>query len=133
MKGSFAKYCKMAYSSAYTYSVPPGSYTLEQDALDFTLGLSDDGGSMWKTRGDSTSQLEEHENGHFALPSSWRPFLDVRIQTWLIPSTEDTPNWRIRVHRISTGRGLLTADGSLAISTKTVTGRHLEAFDKNIH
>lgn len=133
MKGSFAKYCKMAYSSAYTYSVPPGSYTLEQYALDSTLGLSDDGGFMWKTRGDSTSQLEEHENSHFALSSSWRPFSDVQIQTWLIPSIDKTPNWHVRVHRIKTGRDLLTADGSFAIcSTRQTTGRHLGPYDKDV-
>jgi hypothetical protein len=131
MKAMLAKYGKFAYSSAFAYSVPPGSYSLEQFALDSTLGLSEDGGEIWKTRAYSKSSLKEPENDHFALVSTWRPFSDVTVTTWLVPPNVDsTLNWHLRVHKIEAGRALQTADGSFAISaTAKDTGRNMGAYN----
>jgi hypothetical protein len=131
MKAMHAKYGKFAYSSAFAYSVPPGSYSLDQYALDSTLGLSEDGGEMWKTRGYSDSRLEELEKGYFTLVSTWRPYSDVKVTTWLVPPDVDsTPNWHLRVHKIETGRLLMTADGSFAIcSVAQDSGRNLGGYD----
>jgi hypothetical protein len=115
MKGTHAKYGKFAYSSAYGYSVPPGGYTLEQFALDSTLGLSDDGGEVWKTRRLCDEAGIEYHDDLPVLVSVWKPFKDVTIKTWLIPSTEEHPNWHIRVHNINAGREVMTAEGSFAI------------------
>lgn len=130
MKAMLAKYGKLAYSSAFAYSVPPGSYTLEQFALDSALGLSEDGGEIWKTRGYSDSQLIEPENGQFALVSTWRPFSDVTVTTWLVPPVESMPNWHLRVHKIAAGRAVQTADGSFAIRSITEDSkRHMGIYN----
>jgi len=78
MKGTHAKYGKFAYSRAYGFSVAPGGYTLEQFALDSTLGLSDDGGEVWKTRRLRESAGIEIFEGAPVLVSAWKPFKDVR-------------------------------------------------------
>ncbi|KFY11440.1 hypothetical protein V491_07209 [Pseudogymnoascus sp. VKM F-3775] len=134
MKSTHAKYGKFAYSSAYGYSVPPGGYTLEQFALDSTLGLSDDEGEVWKTRRNcEESGIEVHDDLP-VLVSVWKPFKDVSIKTWLIPSTEKHPNWHIRVHRIETGRDVMTADGSFAIyNVAKADGRALRPYKAELN
>jgi hypothetical protein len=52
----------------------------------------------------------------------------------LIPSQEETPNWHLRVHHIKSGREVMTADGSFAISNVNSTnGRYLEPYDETKH
>jgi hypothetical protein len=134
MKGTHAKYGKFAYSSAYGYSVPPGAYTLEQFALDSTLGLSDDDGEVWKTRRICEEARIEYHDDLPVLFSIWKPFRDVKITTWLLPSTECHPNWHIRVHKIEAGREVMTADGSFAIyNVGKQHGRALRQYDASIH
>lgn len=130
MKASAAKYGKFAYSSAFGYSVPSGSLGLEQHALDSTLGLSDDGGQVWKTRRLCEQAKIEYHNETPVLFSVWKPFSDVQIKTWLVPPAPETPNWHLRIHRIAAGRQVKTVDGSFAtknISAKT--GRALGVYD----
>ena len=129
MKGTHSKYGAFAYSSAYAYSVPPGLFTLEQYALASQLGLSDDGGEYWKTRRLSTSHLDtSHETP--VLISEWTPFPDVFITTYLLPPVPATPNWHLRVHRISAGREVMTADGSFAIcNERELDTRYLDPYD----
>lgn len=130
MKGTHAKYGAFAYSSVYAYSVPPGLFTLEQYALASQLGLSDDGGEYWKTRRLSEYAAIEERDGNPVLVSIWRPFPDVRIKTYLIPPTEETPNYHLRIHHISSGRDLQTADGSFAIcNERSLDGRYLDPYD----
>lgn len=130
MKGTHAKYGCFAYSSAYGYSAPPGLFTLEQYALASQLGLSDDGGEYWKTRRISEYAGIEDRNGKPVLVSVWRPFPDVKIKTYLIPSERSTPNWHLRAHLIEAGREVMTADGSFAISNeRTPDGRFLDLYD----
>lgn len=131
MKGTHAKYGCFAYSSAYGYSAPPGLYSLEQYALASQLGFSDDGGEFWKARRKSDyAGVEEREGGGPVLVSDWRPFPDVKVRTYLVPPEEATPNWHLRVHHITAGREVMTADGSFAIRNERADdGRHLEPYD----
>lgn len=130
MKGTHAKYGCFAYSSAYGYSAPPGLFTLEQYALASQLGLSDDGGEYWKTRRVSEYASIELRDDQPVLVSIWRPFANVKIKTYLIPSEETAPNWHLRVHHIEAGREVMTADGSFAISNeRALDGRFLDLYD----
>lgn len=131
MKGTHAKYGCFAYSSAYGYSAPPGLFTLEQYALASQLGLSDDGGEYWKTRRVSEyASIELRDKNKSVLVSIWRPFKDVKIKTYLIPSEEVTPNWHLRAHHIEAGREVMTADGSFAIcNERAPDGRYLDLYD----
>ncbi|KAI9149445.1 hypothetical protein HJFPF1_11498 [Paramyrothecium foliicola] len=132
MKGTHAKYGGLAYSSAYGYSVPPGLFSLEQYALASQLGLSDDGGEYWKTRRVSEYAAIEYHDEKPALVSVWKPFPDVKIKTILLPPEEQTPNWHIRAHRIESGREVMTADGSFAISNvSSEHGRYLDVYDED--
>ncbi|KAI1025228.1 hypothetical protein LB504_009997 [Fusarium proliferatum] len=131
MKGTHAKYGAFAYSSAYGYSVPPGLLTLEQYSLASQLGVSDDGGEYWKTRRLCEYAAVEHRDGSAVLISSWRPFPDVKVRSILVPPHPDSPNWHLRVHRLETGRDVLTADGSFAISNvNSLNGRYLGLYDE---
>ncbi|KAK7031509.1 hypothetical protein R3P38DRAFT_3313584 [Favolaschia claudopus] len=94
-----AKYGKLAYSSAFGYSVPVGSGTLEELGGDNTLALSDDSGETWKY---------------------------VAVETWLVPPTEAALLWHLRVHRIRTGRSLTSAEGGFAIYGQREDGRALD-------
>ncbi len=136
MKGTHAKYGKFAYSSAYAYSVPPGGFTLEQFALDSTLGLSDDEGEVWKTRRvcDEVVFDVHDEVPVLSLKSTWRPFKDVKITTWLVPTREETPNWHVRIHKIEAGRDVLTAEGGFAIcNVRRGDGRALGLYDEKVN
>lgn len=132
MKATHAKYGAFAYSSAFGFSVPPGLFSLEQYALASQLGLSDDGGEYWKTRRISEYAGIEYRDDKPVLVSRWKPFSDVEITSILVPSTENAPNWHLRIHRIQTGRQLLTADGSFAIcNVNSVNSRYLELYDQD--
>lgn len=132
IKNSNAKYGKFAYSAAFAYSVSTGYQELEQFVPESSLALSDDGGEVWKMRrahnGDST--IEEHD-GVPVLVSSMKPWHDVEVRTYLIPPAEDTPNWHVRVHRISTGRDVKTAEGAFAVyGCRESDGRALTDLDE---
>ncbi|PPR00178.1 hypothetical protein CVT24_005076 [Panaeolus cyanescens] len=123
VKQSAAKYGKLAYSSAFGYSVPVGNGTLEELAGDNTLALSDDNGETWKCRRETKEA--RIENGKW-LRSMWYPWKDVEVETWLVPPQNDTPLWHIRVHRIKTGRKLSSAEGGFAIYGQGDNERALE-------
>jgi hypothetical protein len=116
LKATQAKYGKFAYSSAFAYSVPTGSYTLEQYVPESSLALSDDEGEIWKMRRahNGDSEIENHD-GIPVLVSSMKPWKDVDVLTYLLPPVEETPNWHLRVHRIRTGRHLMSAEGAFAV------------------
>ena len=123
VKQSAAKYGKLAYSSAFGYSVPVGNGTLEELGGDNTLALSDDDGETWKCRRDTReAKIEEGK----WLRSMWYPWKDVEIETWLVPPQKETPLWHVRVHRIKTGRRLNSAEGGFAIYGQAENGRALE-------
>lgn len=79
------------------------------------------------------------DNGRPVLVSTMRPWPDVLVKTWLVPpssspadgSEDDTPNWHLRVHRIETGRDLMSAEGGFAIlGTNSWNGRFLTALEE---
>lgn len=119
-----AKYGKLAYSSAFGYSVPSGSDTLEELGGDNTLALSDDSGETWRARRDTR---EARFEGDKWLRSMWYPWKDVEVETWLVPPTPDAPLWDLRIHRIKTGRPLFSAEGGFAIYGQREDGRALDA------
>lgn len=123
VKQSAAKYGKLAYSSAFGYSVPVGSGTLNELGGDNTLALSDDGGESWKCR--RATKEARIENGKW-LRSMWYPWKDVEVETWLVPPQRESPLWHLRVHRIKTGRALSSAEGGFAIYGQARNGRALE-------
>jgi uncharacterized protein DUF2264 len=132
MKGTHAKYGCFAYSSAFGYSVPPGLFSLEQYALASQLGFSDDGGEYWKTRRKSEyAGLETRGDEQTpVLVSLWKPFPDVAVKTILVPPQEATPNWHLRIHHVTAGREVMTADGAFAIrNVSATTGRYLDPYD----
>lgn len=131
VKQSAAKYGKLAYSSAFGYSVPVGNGTLEELGGDNTLALSDDDGETWKCRRvTKEARMEVDGAGEPKwLRSMWYPWRDVEIETWLVPPRKETPLWHVRVHRIKTGRKLWSAEGGFAIYGQREDGRALEPID----
>ncbi|KAG5648988.1 hypothetical protein DXG03_000337 [Asterophora parasitica] len=123
VKQSAAKYGKLAYSSAFGYSVPVGNGTLEELGGDNTLALSDDGGETWKCR---RATKEAKLEGDKWLHSMWYPWKDVEVETWLVPPQKETPLWHVRVHRIKSSRALSSAEGGFAIYGQGKDGRALE-------
>jgi len=112
VKQSAAKYGKFAYSSAFGYSVPVATLTLEEHAIDSALALSDDDGEIWKVRRQTK---EARIEGSRWLRSMWYPWPGVEVETWLVPPSLSAPLWHLRVHRIRGTRKLLTAEGGWAI------------------
>lgn len=132
LKNQQAKYGKFAYSAAFAYSVSTGSYTLEQFVPESSLALSDDGGELWKMRRahNGDSEIETHD-GVPVLVSSMKPWHDVDVLTYLVPPAEDTPNWHLRVHRIRTGRDIMSAEGAWAVyGCREADGRALAGLDE---
>lgn len=132
LKATQAKYGKFAYGAAFAYSVPTGSYTLEQYVPESSLALSDDNGEMWKMRrAVDDSRVEEHD-GVPVLVSSMKPWNDVVAEMYLLPPVQESENWHHRIHRITTGRDLKTAEGAFAVSgCREPDGRALAAFDEH--
>lgn len=71
------------------------------------------------------------KDGQPVLYSVMRPWSDVEVTSWLLPPTDDAPNWHLRVHKLTTGRDLLSAEGGFAIlGTKAKDGRTLTALSE---
>ncbi|KAF9887761.1 hypothetical protein FE257_009567 [Aspergillus nanangensis] len=142
-KAREAKYGKLAYSSAFGFSVPTGPL-LAQLAPDSTLCASHDGGDTWKLRSAPSSERMTSvtvlnggagdDDGQTvpALTSVWKPwtYLDVHIETTLVSLTEAFPGWHARVHRVKWSRtggglcrdGIQVVDSGFAIDSETVSG-----------
>jgi len=132
IKSTQAKYGHFAYSSAFGYSVPTGGYTLEQFVPESALALSDDGGEIWKLRREVENAELVTKNGSPVLYSTMHPWSDVEVRTWLLPPTDQYPNWHIRVHEIRTDRDLLSAEGGFAmLATSESNGRLLGTIKKS--
>ncbi|KAL4811609.1 hypothetical protein BDW67DRAFT_179435 [Aspergillus spinulosporus] len=147
-KAREAKYGKLAYSSAFAFSVPCGTL-LEQIAPDSTLTVSLDGGESWKVRDApveeraldvhcTTGQKDGTLPGLFSVWQPWR-YTDVRISTVLVPLGEFYPGWHVRVHRIQSSfeRGLpediQLVDSGFAINSETASGGFITAKQPSSH
>ncbi|KFY02973.1 hypothetical protein O988_01791 [Pseudogymnoascus sp. VKM F-3808] len=147
-----AKYSKLAYSSAFAFSVPAGP-VLEQMAPDSTLSVSNDDGDTWKPRWEPESariktvqfSLEgtnDSERKTATMPvliSAWRPWkaFDLKIETVLIPPLERWPGWHVRVHTLTWKAGYADSlfqlvDAGFAISSKGVKGGVLPALTPDL-
>ncbi|KAI0031669.1 hypothetical protein K488DRAFT_86585 [Vararia minispora EC-137] len=128
VKQSAAKYGKLAYSSAFGYSVPVGSLTLEELGGDSTIALSDDDGETWRCRRVTCeARFETSVDGHTTwLRSMWFPWPDAAVETWLVPPQKSSPLWHLRIHRIRSERVLRSAEGGWAIYGQREDGRALE-------
>ncbi|NUS13324.1 MAG: DUF2264 domain-containing protein, partial [Streptomyces sp.] len=116
--GGPAKYAKFAYSTRFGFSLPAGDLGLVHGAYDSVLAVSDDEGEPVHFRvretcedpaatGDGSGRI----TADGTVCSTWRPWADVEITTWL---TGAGP-WHLRTHRIRTGRALHTAEGGFAV------------------
>ncbi|KFA54621.1 hypothetical protein S40293_02246 [Stachybotrys chartarum IBT 40293] len=141
-----AKYGKFAYSSAFGFSVPTGP-SLSQMAPDSTLCASVDG-ETWVARCSPTEIRTEvlalrtdgqtEEVMYSALTSVWTPWdwLDIRVETYLIPLADHRPGWHLRIHRIAWSPSALDTkvaeqveffDAGFAISPLTAEGHRVSA------
>jgi len=69
------------------------------------------------------------KDGLPVLYSVMHPWADVEVTSWLLPPTDEAPNWHLRVHKITTGRDLQSAEGGFAIlGTRRDNGRMLTGF-----
>jgi hypothetical protein len=100
-----AKYEKLVYSTTFGFSVPKGNVLLKQGAFDNCLALSE-----CDNRYRSRSGCESYEIHDDYIVSTWKPWKDVIIDTYLIPLTP----WHVRIHRIHTNRELETAEGGFS-------------------
>jgi hypothetical protein len=106
-----------------------------------SLALSDDGGEIWKMRRDvqdAEIMTFPGDNDRPVLFSSMKPWPDVKVETWLVPppdvegAEDGAPNWHLRVHKIVTGRDLMSAEGGFAIKgTNSWNGRVLTPFSSS--
>jgi hypothetical protein len=129
MRAAESKYGKFAYSSAFGYSVSTGGYFVQAIGGDNMLAVSNDEGEIWRVRRlPLDARIEEYE-GNPVLVSGWKPWQDVRVDTYLIPPDEDTPNWHLRAHRVATGRALMLSEGAFAMNgERACDGRELESL-----
>ncbi|KXJ86978.1 hypothetical protein Micbo1qcDRAFT_218755 [Microdochium bolleyi] len=135
MKANQAKYCKFAYSSAFTFSVPTGPL-IQQIAPDSCLALSRDGGETWavKWKCDEVRVSTVRVPGGTVVSVKWYPWSDraVSVTTTSIPPGDAWPDWHVRVHRIVVHedlRSLHTVEGGFAINDRQKSdGRPLPQF-----
>lgn len=132
LKATQAKYGKFAYSAAFGFSVPTGSFGLDQHAADSAIAFSEDEGETWKTRRLAPAARIETMDGLPVLVSTWFPWRDVEVETWLFPPVEGpAQNWHLRVHRLTNpNRALMSAEGAFSLYGQTAgDGRTLPPFD----
>ncbi len=99
------KYNKFAYSSAFGFSVASSPRGIQNRAVDSTLALSEDGEHYRVREGIEETRLSES-----VAYSRWKPWNDVTVDSWLVPTTP----WHVRVHRVQTARPLKSVEGGFA-------------------
>ena len=100
------KYAKFCYSTHFGFSVPAAAAGLAMGAHDSMLALSEDG-HFFRVR----RECRDIEVAAGVVTSTWRPWPDVEIRTWLLA----LGTWHLRVHRIRSRRSLHTAEGGFAL------------------
>jgi hypothetical protein len=101
------KYAKLAYSTAFGFSVPTGTVTAALGAHDNMLALSDDD-RYFRVRHETVATAIDGES----LYARWQPWPDVEVETWLAPA----PPWHVRLHRLRTRRKLISLEGGFAVA-----------------
>jgi hypothetical protein len=107
------KYCKFAYSTRYGFSIDTNAKNFNSASFDSMIGFSEDG-IHFRIRESTQARIYQDK-----LYSTWSPWEDVSIETWLIPQGK----WHIRVHRIESGRRLDSIEGGFAISKTDAAGK----------
>ena len=131
MRHGPSKYSKFAYSSVFGFSCSTGDMDIGQVAADSMLALKDDtpgleacDGETWRVR---RSPLDARIVGRGTdtvhLRSSWRPWSDVEVETWLFPPREKSPYWYTRIHRIKSGRPLVSSEAGWSTYGQADDGR----------
>lgn len=135
LKAAESKYGRFSYSSSFGFSCPTGAFGLEQQAADSMLALCDDPvedgfgqGERWRVRRIARDpEIVKHgpTDSDVHLHSTWQPWPNVEVETWLFPPTTRAPCWYLRVHRIKTDRALRTSEGSWPLYGQGKDGRAL--------
>lgn len=135
LKHAEAKYGKFAYSSSFGFSCQTGAFGLEQLAADSMIALCDDPiedgfgqGERWRMRRlplDARIERFGKASHEICLRSSWKPWPDVEVESWLLPPSPEAPSWYTRVHRLRTGRDLRSSEAGWGIYGQAKDGRAL--------
>ncbi|MDQ0257345.1 hypothetical protein J2S74_004803 [Evansella vedderi] len=102
-----AKYGKFAYSNQFGFCIQKGIDGLGQGAFDSMLSLSERDGYYRVRKRCEVVKWEKN-----SLYSLWKPWHDVKVETWLIPINEW---WHVRINRIDSYRELDTVEGGFSI------------------
>jgi hypothetical protein len=100
-----AKYEKFVYSTTFGFSVPKGRVLPKQGAYDNTLAISENG-----THFQTPFGYESYAVTPDYIYSSWHPYEDVYIDSYIIPFYP----WHLRYHIIKTKRTLQLINGSFS-------------------
>ncbi|KIY31169.1 hypothetical protein I305_06458 [Cryptococcus gattii E566] len=133
MRHGVAKYCKFSYSSAFGFSCPTGDMDLGQLAADSMIALYDNSdnanggdGETWRVRREPFDcSIVGRGSAQVHLRSKWKPWNDVLVETWLVPPQDTSSNWYLRVHKITSGRKLKSAEGGWTNYGQGANGRAL--------
>ncbi|KAG8862771.1 hypothetical protein FRB96_000781 [Tulasnella sp. 330] len=139
LRAGAEKYGKLCYSTAFGYAVPVGTLWIDQHAPDCAIALSEDGGVVWKVRrecDDARLEFASVATGGSSyagcwLRAVWRPWKDVEVETILVPPHPDTPLWHLRIHRLKTGRELLSSDAGFSNYGQRKDGRALDLLKED--
>ena len=104
--GAAAKYAKFAYSNRFGFCVSHASYDLSKTGCDSSL-LFSEGDGYWRERRASEARFSCAD---YAC-STWAPWPDVRVRTWLLPFGA----WHLRLHLVESGRELECAEGGFSL------------------
>lgn len=130
MRNGNAKYGKFAYSSHFGFCYSTGVLDLEQVAADSMLAVrSEDVEDVWRVRrGGEDAKIVARGTSDVHLVSTWKPYPDVEIKTWLFPPREGS-YFYTRVHKITSGRKFESAEAGWATYGQAADGRALvQAF-----
>jgi hypothetical protein len=117
-----SKYEKFVYSNIFGFSVSRSDFEFETGAYDSMLALREIDGSFVVRK-----KCIEYKVENDFIYSKWKPFNDVNIKTWIIPSGK----WHIRVHEIDSNRDLEVIEGGFAILKNEDLSSNNITKDKN--
>ncbi len=111
------KYEKLAYSTAFAFSVVKEAGTLRKGAYDSMLALRRPGG-LWHGRsGFDAFELTSRE-----ARCTWSPMDGVRVETRVIPCGR----WHVRCHAIRSEVALEAAEGAFAVPSEAPGARRCD-------